>query len=232
MDENLKSYIKTSAINGLYINIQTHIPIIKAPILKEIGDKLFPYLYLVTKYIDMYELKKDDMLLDIVTNNESILDFTIFLSYFMDCKNISFKNSTFIFDDNHYISFENIDVFMNTIKVLHHRDKKDDNYKPINTLASKMMERARKLKQEVAEKINKAKANKDDGVGFLEIVSTVSARHPSINLLNISDLNYYQILDQYRRLIQIDKYTPCLFGNATEEYAKQTKHYSEKLINE
>jgi hypothetical protein len=65
-------------------------------------------------------------------------------------------------------------------------------------------------------------------------MSTVCARHPSINPINIGQLNYYQVVEQYKRLMKIDDYTPCLYGNATEEYVKKNniKHYSQKIINE
>lgn len=233
IDEDKKIYIQTSALNGFSIYLSKNLPIIKLPSLKDVESDFFSYLYLFMKYIDDYENKKGDMFFDIVSNEQSILEFGMFLNHFTDCTNLTYENSTFKFNDNQYVNFENFELFMETITILHHRNKEGKaTYKPANSLAEQMMAEFERRKKAIQDKISKTQ--KDKGTGLLEIISTISARHPSLNLLNIVNLNYYQIIDQYKRLLQIDKYTPCLYGNATEEYIKSNKveHYSAKLINE
>jgi hypothetical protein len=233
IDEDKKIYIQTSAINGFPIHLEKGLPSIKAPKLKDVEDNFFFYLYLFMKYIDAYEEKKSNMFFDIVKDEKSVYEFMFFLNYFTDCSKMKYENSTFKINDKDYLNFENIEFFMEVITILHHRDKSSKvEYKPANKLAEEMMKEFERRKKAIQDKISKSQ--KDKGTGLLEIISTISARHPSLNVLNIVNLNYYQIIDQYKRLLQIDKYTPCLYGNATEEYIKSNKveHYSAKLVNE
>ena len=225
----MKSLIKTHALHGIEISVGEGLPNIKCPSIESLGKHLFPYLSYMTKYVDMYDDEKNDMYFKIITSESSIAEFLFFIGFFVTYEKIGFQDNSLIFDDSKIICYQNIGLLMEIIKVLHHRDKKDDEYKPANKIAAEMMARARKLKRELAEKLSKK-----DGIGFLEISSTISARHPSLNLLNINKLSYFQIIDQYKRLQSIDKYTPCLYGNATEEYIKNNnvKHYSEKLVND
>lgn len=232
MDANRKSYIQTSAIHGFKIVTDRTFPIIKCPILEDLQEDLFIYLLYVNDFLEKFEDYEDDIYQYIISSDTSINDFAILLRFFVVCEKISFVNNSFIFDDVTFIDSENIKLFLEIIKVLHCRDKKDDDYKPANETASKMMKEFRRRKRETERKI--AQSQNSNGSGFLEIVSTISARHPSINLLNIGKLNYFQIIDQYKRLFKIDAYTPCLYGNATEEYIKKNRveHYSAKLVNE
>lgn len=233
MEEWLRNYVKTNALNGISMRIGNNLPIIKMPCIKDIDD-VYPYLFLFTKYIEMYDEKKDDMFFDLIVDENTQLDFALFLRYFTDIESLVYDRSTFIYDNKTYINLENIGVFMQVIKVLHHRDKKEDYYEYGNSLVDKMLKRAHEAKKKIAEEKAKLKLknkNSDDETGFAEIQSTVSARHPSINLITIKELNYYQILDQYKRLLEIDKYMPVMNGNATEDYVKGLKHYSSKLVD-
>lgn len=229
MDDNVKSYIKTNAFLGYDITIDLNIGAIKPPKIDDLKETLTTYIYLFNKYIDLYENNKSKFYNLILTDETYLLEFGSLLYYFLNTEEIRCLDNKFCFNDKNFIDETNIEIFMETLRVLHHCDKKDDNYKLVNRIAIEMAERAKKLKKELEGKIK----NKD-GVGFLEITSTISARHPSINPTNIGQLNYFQIIDQYKRLLKIDTYTPCLYGNATEEYIKNNNvtHYSEKIINE
>ncbi len=121
---------------------------------------------------------------------------------------------------------------MDTIRILHWHDGSSvKDYKPANKIAEEMMKKAAKLKAEIKKKLNKD--NTDSG--FLEIMSAICARHPSINQLNIKDLNYYQILDQFYRLQMIDEFgmkvNAWSFGNLDEKGIKSIseKHYTKKI---
>jgi hypothetical protein len=229
MEDSVKTYIQTNALHGFDIFLGESIPILRCPPLNEIGKNFLLYLYYVNKHVDLYDDYKANVYDKLIASEDTLQDFVNFINFFVISEKTIFKNDSFVFDESKIINRDNIELIMDTIKILHHRDRKDDNYKPSNKIAEEMMRRARELKKEIESKVSRK-----DGTGFLEISSTVSARHPSINLLNITQLNYFQIIDQYKRLISIDKYTPCLYGNATEEYIKSNnvKHYSEKLINE
>lgn len=229
MDDNIKSYIKTNAFYGYKIQVSDEIGHIKCPKLDDLQENLMVYIYYINKFINLYEENKSSFYYLVFYNEQNLQEFILLIYFFLEIKEIKYIDDKLYINDNNFINENNIELFMETLRVIHHYDKKDDDYKPANKIAAEMMERARKLRKEI-----EAKIKNKDGTGFLEISSTVSARHPSINPTNIGQLNYFQILDQFKRLMMIDVYTPCLYGNATEEYVKKNnvKHYSAKIINE
>lgn len=229
MDDNIKNIIKYNAFYGYKIIVDENMGYFKCPKIDDLEDNLLTYISLVNAFIDLYEDNKITFFDNIIFQDDYLNTFASLLYFFFEIEDIKLKDYKFFINDINFIDDKNISLFMEALRVLHHFDKKDDDYVPVNKIAAEMMERARKLKKEMEEKIQ----NKD-GISFLEISSTVSARHPSLNPTNIGQLNYYQIIDQYKRLMMIDIYTPCLYGNATEEYIKanNVKHYSTKIINE
>jgi hypothetical protein len=229
MDDNIKSFIKTNAFLGFEIIVDENMGVFKCPKIDDLKENLVIYIHLINKLIDLYEDNKNNFYYTLFSDATLFKDFITILYFFFDIKELKLNDGKIVLSDDHFISEANIGLFMETLRILHHFDKKDDDYKPLNKIAAEMMERARKLRKEV-----EAKIKNKDGVGFLEIMSTVSARHASINPTNIKQLNYYQIIDQYKRLLMIDMYLPCLYGNATEEYIKNNnvKHYSVKIENE
>lgn len=227
MDENIKYIIKNNAFYGYRILIDENMGFIKCPKIDDINENLLIYISLVNRFIATYEDDKEIFYETIFSNDQNIQEFASMVYFFFETEQIKYSNGKLFFNKGNFIDDTNICLLMEALRVIHHLDKKDDDYKPANKIAAEMIARAKKLKREVESKIK----NKD-GVGFLEISSAVSARHSSINPSNIGQLNYYQIIDQYKRLMMIDDYIPCLYGNATEEYAKKVKHYSVKIINE
>lgn len=230
MDEALKSYIKLNIFLGYSVYIDEEIGELYCPKIKEINIGLIYYIYMFNKFIDLYDEDKDSFFNNITKTEDIIREFMTFVSFFKKTENIYFKFNTFYFDKN-CINNKNINLFMDTIKIMHHMDKKIDDYKPANKVAEEMLKRARKLRKEMQQKIKKK-----DGIGFLEIMSSVCARHPSINQLNIHDLSYFQIIEQYMRLQKIDDYevnmNALVSGTLGEEGRKKIKHYSSKIENE
>ncbi|MDD4779006.1 MAG: hypothetical protein PHT02_00185 [Tissierellia bacterium] len=229
LEDNLKTLIKTNAFLGYNIIIEENMGFFKCPRIDDLKENLMIYIYLFNKYIDLYEDDKSSFYYVLFLNEKYFQEFASMLYFFFQTEQIKLKDQKLYFNEKNFMDENNISIFMESLRVLHHFDKKNDDYKPANKIAAEMMARARKLKKEM-----EAKIKQKDGIGFLEIMSTVSARHASINPTNIGQLNYYQIIDQYKRLMMIDIYTPCLYGNATEEYIKKNnvKHYSLKIINE
>ena len=102
-------------------------------------------------------------------------------------------NEKFIYQDNYeYIKF--ILRKQNGIQT-------EEPEKFANSVAEQM---AKKLK-EMREKYNKSK-NDVQIYDYSDILSSVSAKHNSINPLNIGNLTVYQTLDQFKRLNMIDKF--------------------------
>ncbi|MFA7204596.1 MAG: hypothetical protein WC188_12915 [Candidatus Caldatribacteriota bacterium] len=229
MNEGLKYIIKNNAFYGYKIIVDENIGFIKCPKMDDLQETMLLYISLVADCINIYEDNKDNYYYLMLSDEHYFQNFLSVLHFFIQIEKINFIDNKIYFNDENFIDENNIILFMETLRILHHYDKKDDDYLPANKIAAEMMKRAKKLKKEM-----EAKIKSKDGIGFLEISSTVSARHPSINPTNIGQLNYYQIIEQYKRLMMIDAYTPCLYGNATEEYIKKNnvKHYHSKIINE
>jgi len=237
LNEVSRTYIKLDALLGNEIILDDNLPNIKMPRIKDIAGVL-TYVYLFSTYIELYDEKKSSMFSDISDSSKARLEFAMFLKYFTNIETLEYRDCKFMYSDDVYISVENISVFMQVIKIIHNRDKKQDYYTYTNSLVDKHLQRVQEAKKRIAEQKKMGskstnKSNDDNGyTGLHEIISTVSARHPSLSLLKLNELNYYQLLDQYNRLLKIDEHVPVLHGNATEEYVKNLKHYSSEIINE
>jgi hypothetical protein len=98
-----------------------------------------------------------------------------------------------------------------------------------NSIAEQM---AKKLK-EMREKYNKSK-NDEQIYDYSDVLSSVSAKHHSINPLNIGQLTIYQTLDQFKRLNKIDKFEidiQSLLHGAKQEDIKLENWFSKiKLL--
>ncbi len=104
-----------------------------------------------------------------------------------------------------------------------------------NCISENISNRNRKPKNE-AEKdlyrqLNKARAkyNKRDN-DMSDIISSICAKHPSVNLFNVRSLTIYQLIDQYKRLNAIDEYfisIESLLHGASSDDVKVT-HWSSK----
>jgi len=72
-----------------------------------------------------------------------------------------------------------------------------------NSIAKQMAEKIKAMR----EKYNKCSNNDDQIYDYSDVLSSVSAKHCSINPLNIGQLTVYQTLDQFKRLNKIDKFS-------------------------
>jgi len=92
-------------------------------------------------------------------------------------------------------------------------------------------EKARQIAEKIRQAREKQKAltKKEDVVLLDDIISSVAARHPSLNLLNIWDLTVYQLYDQYHRLRTIDDYNIQAMNLAYRGGEKDFEHYSVPL---
>jgi len=238
MDNNIKSYIKTNVFLGKTFLVDEKIGELYCPKISEVNE-LFLYNHYLNTFVDLYEDDKKIFFSKIISSEKLINEFMMLISYFKPKTQISFIKNIFFIEgtienkniSTNYIDKNNFNIFMDSLKVMHYLDKDTDNYKPANKIAQEMLERAKKLKKEIQEKVKKK-----DGIGFLEIMSSVCARHNSINPLNINQLNYFQILEQYYRLLKVDNYEINMMamtnGTLSEQGSKKIKHYSTPIKNE
>jgi hypothetical protein len=230
MDENLKYYLKTQFFRGYSAEVNSDIGKIKSPKLCKLKDDLIYYIYLFNKFIDLYEKNKNSFYTNLFIDREIYEEFASLISYVTDCKEVKLVKDRFIYNINNFISFDNYSIFMDVIVIMHHCDE-IKTYK-LTDAARKYLEEAKRRKEEMEKRIKlKGKIKQKNGIGFLEIMSTVCARHPSINPIIINKLNYFQIIEQYKRLLKIDDYTVTMnalsSGNLDTKKQKQIKHYTE-----
>jgi len=78
------------------------------------------------------------------------------------------------------------------------------------------------------------KYNKENNNTIIEVISSISAKSNSINLLNICELTIYQLYDQLTRLNMIEGYEfnfESLLNGAKKEDIGETKHWSTRIDN-
>jgi len=99
--------------------------------------------------------------------------------------------------------------------------------------------KAKSAKQkEFQKKLKEAKAKynlntNDINLEISNIISSVCAKHPSVNLLNVGKLTMYQLIDQFKRLNMIDEYfinADALIHGASQDDV-QIKHWASTLLN-
>jgi len=92
-------------------------------------------------------------------------------------------------------------------------------------------DRARQLAEKFKKYREKFKSKKDENAITLKnMISGISARHPSINLLNIWDLTLYQLYDQLSRLNLVDNYNFSFFLLPySEDAGKNIKHWTTNI---
>lgn len=110
-----------------------------------------------------------------------------------DIKDITNEDVSGVLTRDHYLQV--IDLIQQVCCIKEEEEKIDDS-KFKNELARKMFEKMRRAQ--------KARAKKNDiNLTLPNIISAVSVKHPSYNLLNIWDLTIFQLLDAFNRL-QVD----------------------------
>jgi hypothetical protein len=168
----------------------------------------------------------DFILSNCLINEDFLKQITSALSFFLGEQVYFSKDSYFYINEINEGRFLHIANFNFFIDIL----------KRQNCISENLSNKRRKPKNE-AEKnlyrqLNKARAkySKKDNSDMSEIISSVCAKHPSINLFNVGDLTIYQLIDQYKRLNAIDEYfisIDSLLHGASSEDVKVV-HWSSK----
>lgn len=141
---------------------------------------------------------------------------------------ITFQNGVFYFNNEVPILEDSWDKIREIVALQNKIDfKKKEEYNPVGDKAKAFM----KKRQEVLDKVKEIRSKKNDKIDFVTLVSSLSAKHPSINLLNVWDLTYYQFYDQLERLQLIQEYEisiQSLLAGADSKKVK-LKHWITKI---
>ena len=162
----------------------------------------------------------------------------ISLSYF-------FKEDVNVGDGHFYIGnldegrIINKDVFDDIVYILkkqnYIKDKSDKKFK--SDIAKQKYDELLKAREKIAnfgKKEIKKEIIKDDlykKSEWINIMSSLGAKHPSINLFNVGNLTIYQLIDQFKRINMIDGYSiaiDSLLAGANKEEV-EIIHWSDDI---
>lgn len=155
------------------------------------------------------EKKQNEIkLYDILTEDKNLCDIYVEIFNFFFVENVVFKENLFVLlkkgandlsVDNvqgviHSETFDTILDIICQICCINNEKKSSDTLPFKNKLAKKLYERMQKAQS--SEKKNVENMN----LTIPNIISSVSAKHPSINYINIWDLTIFQLLDNFNRM--------------------------------
>lgn len=104
--------------------------------------------------------------------------------------------------ENKFITIENYEYIKFVLKK-QNGIKVEEPEKFANSLAQQMAEKMKKMREKYSKCSN---GNNEQICDYSDIISSVCAKHNSINPFNIGDLTINQTIDQFKRLNMIDKY--------------------------
>lgn len=118
--------------------------------------------------------------------------------------------------------------FMQIISILRDQNQtRERKEKFVNKKEREYFQAVQKAKQKYQKAL---KAMGKDDTDLLDIISSICAKHPSLNFSNIQELTIYQLIDQFKRINMIDDYfisIDSLLAGASKKNV-DLKHWSKK----
>lgn len=207
IDEAKKRDYEIRLLSGVEIEFQNiFLRAIKLSEIRDFGYSFFEYLLnmCMAYKSDLDKDDKCDDLFEVLTSNDYIELFMCFIGLFYKYESIEYGEKTKSF---YLVNGDKIGIINN---------KNLDNLLEVTRFCYKL-ERSKKEKDifdliaEEENKIRRAKSG-DVDITMSSMISAVSCKHPSINLLNIWDCTIYQLKDMVSRLYQIDGNNNVNFG--------------------
>lgn len=130
--------------------------------------------------------------------------------------NYFISESSKIINEESFYKIANIILIQNCIK----RKK----YQIKSKREKEYLELVRKAKEKYK---NVLDSESDDFT--LDIISSVCAKHPSINFFNVGELTFYQLIDQFNRLNYIDEYFINIKSLLAGAKDVKVNHWSRKI---
>lgn len=240
MNKKIISQISLNLLQGRKINLSDELKEVQCPKVKDIEYDLLQYNTKVSLFIELFE-KLQTEFLNNLRDMDLITVFAEFAKLFIDAQFIYLgEDNSDIYLEYYSLNKDNkkciiatinkvsIPLFMDVLKIMHHMndylDEEDDN-------DSKAVREHKRRVREQKLRLRKLNAQ-NDGIGLFEVISSLCTRSPSYNLLNINELSYYQLIEQFSQLMKIDSWqinmNALTSGNMTEEGQNKIKHYTAK----
>ena len=129
-------------------------------------------------------------------------------------------------EENRVLHKLNYNYFIDILKYQNciNTNKEEIKVKSKNDKVKEYLEKLKKEKQKHDKKFN-------NETQLTDIISSVCAKHPSINLLNVGNMTIYQIINQYKRLNYIDDYFMSIDSlmNGAKKEDVDLKHWSTNM---
>lgn len=148
-------------------------------------------------------------------------------SYFFDEKCRFSENGYFYLgniDEERFIHSRNFNFLSDVLRIQNCVEDKKDNLNLKSKAAKDFYKRLKQARR-------KHESEKSSNMDISDIISAISAKHPSINIFNIEELTMYQLIDQYKRINMIDEYLiniNSLLHGASKDDVKLT-HWSSNI---
>lgn len=251
MEQVLIEIIRGNSFMGLPILVESNMGVIHCPIIKEMKDTLFIYNNQLHKFANIYD--KSSSFLSKVNELKLLEELKDFASNYYYADDAIYQDDKLVFIKNDVdknkmyiigiISNDNICDFMDTVLAMNHiynnkninkEDEdahlkiNDDDSEWLKEFKRKTIEAKKKYKQNITEM-----QKQESGIGIFEILSSVAARSQTISPLNIKELNYFQLIEHFRRLTMLDSFDMHMnalsYGNIPKEEINKIEHYTKQL---
>lgn len=262
LDKNTINRIELNALLNTSFILNEDIGFMHCPSLNQMDGGFLTYSYYTTTFLNKYDTLKGEFYSDITSDENSIKDFKTLIYYYMSNIVLQYSKDENIFyilsskdsgvfkklsnkrSDNseidkqdlekitvNFIGKSNVDIIMDAISILNWRGENEKQLKKYDKTVEDHMKKVEEMKAKLKVQIN----NDEDGMGAVEMISSLCARHPSINLTNVNELNYFQIVEQFHRLQMLDTFgrnaNAWSAGSLSEDGIKELteKHYTKKI---
>jgi len=107
------------------------------------------------------------------------------------------------------------------------KESKEQEYKPVNEVASKYIEKLKSMKEKVRQH------KKENGLSIGDIASIIAAYSPNLSIFDVLNLTVYQLYTKYIRLLMKDQYDSqfYLLPHTSDPKLIDLKHWATKLDN-
>lgn len=251
LSENVIHHIELNALLNEGFLPHEEIGLMYSPPINQMNGGFLNYSYYTNMFLNSFDELKGDFYQHIISDKNIIKDFIIMLSYYKKNAQTTYDEDDSVFyiasnkfehdttpiqnqnSENiliNYIGESNIDFVMETISILNWRGSNDKQVKKYNKAVEDHMQRVAELKAKL-----KLQIEESEGMGVVEMVSSLCARHPSINVTNVKELNYFQIVEQFHRLQMLDTFgrnaNAWSSGSLSDDGVKEMekKHYTNKI---
>jgi hypothetical protein len=175
----------------------------------ETYNKMVSYTLIDEKEANMTTCR---YLKDICLENEKYRDAILYSLQYLFGNNIAVNNDGFAYinKDNNYIPITE-EVFNDAIQIIkiqncfYKFNEDEDEFNPSSEKARQIIEKTLKARKKVAELKNQ-ESGESESITLFDLTSIVSTNCNGLSILNVWDLTFFQLNNQFNRMAMLDNY--------------------------